>query len=115
MSQTRRPEESGSVIGSLPCVRRAENSAGDSCGIVSRSAEVLVIRPVLMRSLLAVLLVLAALAPALAQPVAPLPKDEITLERIMADPDWIGNSPEDPYWSDDGSAVYFFKKRLVSE
>ncbi|MGE5232654.1 MAG: DPP IV N-terminal domain-containing protein, partial [Acidobacteriota bacterium] len=78
------------------------------------------IRPVLLRSLLAALLVLAALAPTLAQPAAPMPaapqpKDEITLERIMADPDWIGNPPEDPYWSDDGSAVYFFKKRLGSE
>ena len=81
------------------------------------------IRPVLLRSLLAVLLVLAAggaLASALAQPAAPQPaaaqpKDEITLERIMADPDWIGNPPEDPYWSDDGSAVYFFKKHLGSE
>jgi dipeptidyl aminopeptidase/acylaminoacyl peptidase len=34
---------------------------------------------------------------------------------IMADPDWIGNPPEDPYWSDDGRAVYFKQKRQGSE
>jgi len=44
-----------------------------------------------------------------ADSVAP-PADEITLERIMADPDWIGNSPEDAYWSDDGRSVYFSRK-----
>lgn len=43
-----------------------------------------------------------------AQPAA----EAITLELIMADPDWIGNAPEDPYWSDDGSAVYFEQKRV---
>ncbi|HWP94580.1 MAG TPA: prolyl oligopeptidase family serine peptidase [Gammaproteobacteria bacterium] len=35
----------------------------------------------------------------------------IDLERIMADPDWIGNPPENYYWSDDGRAVYFDRKR----
>ncbi len=81
-----------------------------------------------LRPSLAVLAIALALPAALAQaapppaappPVAPRegapPKDEITLERIMADPDWIGNAPEDPYWSDDGSAVYFFRKRVGSE
>ncbi len=33
----------------------------------------------------------------------------------MADPDWIGNAPESPYWSDDGGAVYFEKKRAGSD
>ncbi|MBV8202267.1 MAG: prolyl oligopeptidase family serine peptidase [Acidobacteria bacterium] len=32
----------------------------------------------------------------------------------MADPDWIGNPPEDPYWADDGRAVYFEQKRQGS-
>src|SRR5689334_921924 len=35
----------------------------------------------------------------------------LTLEQIMADPDWIGTPPENPYWADDGSAVYFERKR----
>jgi dipeptidyl aminopeptidase/acylaminoacyl peptidase len=34
-----------------------------------------------------------------------------TLEQIMADPDWIGNPPEDPYWSDDGKSVYYERER----
>jgi dipeptidyl aminopeptidase/acylaminoacyl peptidase len=35
----------------------------------------------------------------------------LTLEQIMADPDWIGNPPEEPYWSDDGRAVYYVRER----
>ncbi len=35
----------------------------------------------------------------------------LTLERIMADPDWIGNPPEDPYWADDGRSVYYERER----
>jgi dipeptidyl aminopeptidase/acylaminoacyl peptidase len=35
----------------------------------------------------------------------------LTLEQIMADPDWIGNPPTDPYWSDDGRAVYYERER----
>lgn len=33
------------------------------------------------------------------------------LELIMSDPDWIGNAPEQPWWSDDGSQIYFRQKR----
>ena len=29
----------------------------------------------------------------------------------MSDPDWIGAPPEDPYWADDGQAVYYERKR----
>ena len=36
---------------------------------------------------------------------------ELTLEQIMADPDWIGNPPEDPYWADDGRSVYYERQR----
>jgi dipeptidyl aminopeptidase/acylaminoacyl peptidase len=39
----------------------------------------------------------------------------LTLEQIMADPDWIGTPPESPYWADDGSAVYFERKRTGAE
>src|SRR6185295_19072053 len=35
----------------------------------------------------------------------------LTLEQIMADPDWIGNPPVDPYWSDDGRAIYYERER----
>ena len=35
----------------------------------------------------------------------------LTLEQIMADQDWIGNPPEDPYWSDDGRSVYYERER----
>ncbi|MEO0574268.1 MAG: alpha/beta fold hydrolase [Pseudomonadota bacterium] len=35
----------------------------------------------------------------------------VTLETIMADPDWIGNQPERPFWSDDGLYVHYEQKR----
>ena len=38
--------------------------------------------------------------------------DPITLERIMADPDWIGNRPRQVYWADDGKSVYYQQKRV---
>ena len=52
-------------------------------------------------------LLLAAFCWASAAPAAETP----TLELIMSDPDWIGNAPENPYWADDGTAVYFEQKR----
>jgi dipeptidyl aminopeptidase/acylaminoacyl peptidase len=55
----------------------------------------------------------AAGQPAPAAAPAPAPA-ELTLEQIMADPDWIGNPPEDPYWAGDGRAVYFERKRQGS-
>ena len=33
----------------------------------------------------------------------------------MSDPDWIGTPPENPYWADDGRAVYFERKRTGEE
>jgi acetyl esterase/lipase/Tol biopolymer transport system component len=38
----------------------------------------------------------------------------ITLEKIMADPDWIGPPVRDSYWSADGRAVYYSLKRIGS-
>lgn len=38
----------------------------------------------------------------------------ITLEQIMADPDWIGPPVEDTYWSVDGRSIYFKLKRKGS-
>jgi dipeptidyl aminopeptidase/acylaminoacyl peptidase len=36
---------------------------------------------------------------------------DITLEKIMADPDWIGPPVRDAYWSADGRTVYYSLKR----
>ena len=38
----------------------------------------------------------------------------ITLEQIMADPDWIGAAVKNAYWSADGRAVYYSAKRTGS-
>ena len=38
--------------------------------------------------------------------------DIITLEQIMADPDWIGRSPESWYWGEDSNSVYYQQKQL---
>ncbi len=73
------------------------------------------------RGLLAALLTLSLAAVSSGQPQAAAPAEaaevvadagRLTLERIMADPDWIGNPPTDPYWSDDGRSVYYRRKRV---
>ncbi|MYA08073.1 MAG: S9 family peptidase [Holophagales bacterium] len=57
-----------------------------------------------------------ALAAGLLLPVLPLrAQDDVTLERIMAHPDWLGRQPERPYWSSDGDSVYFQRKREGEE
>lgn len=38
----------------------------------------------------------------------------LTLERIMADQDWVARSPESAYWSFDGTQVLFERKRQGS-
>jgi dipeptidyl aminopeptidase/acylaminoacyl peptidase len=38
----------------------------------------------------------------------------ITLEQAMADPDWIGNQPENAYWSADSSTVIYAQKEQSS-
>jgi dipeptidyl aminopeptidase/acylaminoacyl peptidase len=32
---------------------------------------------------------------------------QLTVEKIMRDPKWIGTSPSNPFWSNDGSTLYF--------
>jgi dipeptidyl aminopeptidase/acylaminoacyl peptidase len=59
---------------------------------------------------LALLLSMPAGAAA-AAPAAEAGTSPLTLEQIMADPDWFGNPPEDPYWSDDGTALYYTRER----
>jgi dipeptidyl aminopeptidase/acylaminoacyl peptidase len=39
---------------------------------------------------------------------------ELTLEKIMADPDWIGAPVQDAYWAVDGRSVYYSVKRSAS-
>lgn len=41
----------------------------------------------------------------------PLVNQSITLEQIMADPDWLGRQPESWYWGDDSNTVYYQRKR----
>jgi dipeptidyl aminopeptidase/acylaminoacyl peptidase len=53
-------------------------------------------------------------SPASTAPPAAPAREELTLEQIMADPDWIGNPPENPYWAGGGRAVYFERKRQGS-
>ena len=36
----------------------------------------------------------------------------ITLEQIMADPDWFGRAPQAWYWGDDSNSIYYQQKRL---
>ena len=38
----------------------------------------------------------------------------LTLEMIMADPDWMGRQPTSAYWSDDSQSVYYQQKQLAS-
>lgn len=37
---------------------------------------------------------------------------ELNLETIMADPDWMGNSPRNPQWSLDGNSLYYQQKAI---
>ncbi len=54
----------------------------------------------------AVIASFAAAPSAIAQPAQPL-----TMDRIMADPDWIGNGIEQAWWSWDGSQALYQRKR----
>ena len=39
---------------------------------------------------------------------------EITLEKIMADPDWMGRSPERWYWGDNSKSIFYSQKQQGS-
>jgi dipeptidyl aminopeptidase/acylaminoacyl peptidase len=56
----------------------------------------------------------AGAATASAGAAAPAAAPPLTLEQIMADPDWIGAAVRDEYWSADGRAVYYSAKRRGS-
>jgi dipeptidyl aminopeptidase/acylaminoacyl peptidase len=53
-------------------------------------------------------------AAAAAAPTGGSGQPGLTLEKIMADPDWIGPPVRDAYWSADGRAVYYSLKRVGS-
>lgn len=57
---------------------------------------------------------IAAAAFALPCVAEPASQPGISLEKIMADPDWIGPPVKEPYWSVDGRAVYYSMKRSGS-
>src|SRR5215213_1098587 len=86
-------------------------------GIVSRVSRLIQRTSMAIRRLATAmpLLVLAALASAAVPFAAAETSSGVTLEKIMSDPDWIGTPPENPYWADDGRAVYFERKRTGSD
>ncbi|CAM5205656.1 prolyl oligopeptidase family serine peptidase [Alishewanella longhuensis] len=43
------------------------------------------------------------------------PSIRLTMEQIMADPDWLGRQPETAFWAPDSSTVYYQRKREGSE
>jgi dipeptidyl aminopeptidase/acylaminoacyl peptidase len=51
---------------------------------------------------------------AMGAPTAAVSQPGLSLEKIMADPEWIGPPVRDPYWSADGRAVYYSLKRIGS-
>ena len=57
-----------------------------------------------------------AAQPKLVKAVQPLPTNIqsklLTLEKIMADPDWMGRQPTSAYWADDSNAVFYKQKQL---
>jgi dipeptidyl aminopeptidase/acylaminoacyl peptidase len=68
--------------------------------------------PFMKRCLFALTLTVQAFASAGATAAAPAATSP--LETIMADPDWIGASVRDVYWSADGRAIYYSAKRKGS-
>ena len=66
-----------------------------------------------MRRLLLAGLVAFTVLPAAAfdAPSAPSPDAPLSLEAIMASPDWIGHAVETPYWSVDGRSLCYALKR----
>src|SRR5580704_13596762 len=57
---------------------------------------------------------LSAPAAANAAPSATPVSSSLSLEKIMADPDWIGPPVKDAYWSADAKAAYYSLKRIGS-
>ena len=62
------------------------------------------------RAALVVLLASLTFTAAAAEPASA----ELTLEKIMAEPDWIGAPVQNAYWSVDGKSSYYSLKRSGS-
>ncbi len=56
-----------------------------------------------------------AFVAALVLTCAPAFAARLTVDQIMADPDWIGQAVESPYWSADGQYLYYKVKRDGSQ
>jgi dienelactone hydrolase/Tol biopolymer transport system component len=68
-----------------------------------------------MKHFLWVISVAACIAGSGAPSAADAPaQTALSLEKIMADPDWMGPPVRDAYWSADGRAVYYSQKRIGS-
>ena len=72
-------------------------------------------RPIRPAAACGLLLLPTALGVGLLPPAAAADGPAFTLERVMADPEWIGLPPTDPYWSIDGRTIYFNRQRSGSE
>ena len=59
-------------------------------------------------------LLLIAISFVMAATIARAAQPAFTLERIMADPDWIGANIQSAWWGLDGSTIYYQQKRLHS-
>src|SRR5690606_11981599 len=60
-------------------------------------------------------LALLPLAGAFAATVHAQPVQPLTLEQVMADPDWIGSGVDRAWWSWDGTHAYYLRKRDGSD
>jgi dipeptidyl aminopeptidase/acylaminoacyl peptidase len=68
-----------------------------------------------MKHFLRVISALACIAGSVTLSVAEAPaQTALSLDKIMADPDWIGPPVSDAYWSADAKAVYYSLKRIGS-
>jgi hypothetical protein len=85
-------------------------------GIEQRGVAALMNKRSLPRSICACVIgwICAGAVAAPAAAAAPAAPPGITLEQIMADPDWIGAAAKDAYWSADGRTVYYSAKRSGS-
>jgi len=54
----------------------------------------------------------AVLTPVATAEIMSADNKKITLEQIMADPDWFGRAPESWYWGDDSNTVFYKQKQL---
>lgn len=55
------------------------------------------------------------LASTLSSAQAQSERPALTLEQIMADPDWLGNAPKNAFWGVDNNTVYYEQKRQGSK